>query len=139
MRRIVLVFALALVVCLCGTALAQPAPVSIPEVIQKLPNLNQAFIYSQDGKGFDYATTVTLMEIKYKDLSFDLDIGYTKQEVITLISTKLITVKDYLDFPILEWIEFEPFVYIGMDRLGITNGNNEFDWGFGCKILAIKF
>jgi len=117
------------------------AEVDVPDLISKLPALNQAVIFSLDKNEFDYATTITVAEFKER---LKLDIGYTpEKELLALLSVKLVAVKDYLTFPVLDLIEIEPFVYVGLDRIAIGLGNakdnNEIDYGLGVKVLSIKF
>jgi hypothetical protein len=116
-----------------GVAIAE---VNVPELISKLPSLNQCLIYSVSDSEFDYAATVTVAG--YGD-NLHFDIGYTpKQELIGAVSYKLVDLKN-LKFPILKWIIVEPMVYAGLDRIGITEGNSQFDWGAGVKLMEVKF
>ena len=112
------------------------------DYIKKLPALNQAVIFSLDDNEFQYATTVTLVSLLEDKIK--VDFGYTpRQELIGLASFKLLEVKDYITFPILDLVEIEPFVYIGLDRIALNEGNedsnNEIDYGLGVKLLSIKF
>lgn len=125
---------------LCGMFLlanVANAQVQVSDYIKKIPELNQAVIYNINDSEVNYATTVTLCA--FLDDTVKVDIGYTpKQELIGLVSFKLVEVGDWIKYPILDKVEIEPFVYIGADRIDSTL-DTETNWGVGVKILSIKF
>jgi hypothetical protein len=135
LRKVILGLA---VVFLMMCSVVRADEVNVPDWLSKLPGLNQAVIFSLDDNEFQYATTITLASL-LKD-RIKLDVGYTpKQELIGLASVKLVSIKDYITFPIIDKIEIEPFVYIGLDRMEDFKELGEYDYGLGVKILAIKF
>lgn len=139
-KKICIILAICLGIIGCKQAVkpALASDINLPDTLAKIPGLNQAVIYSISDSKWDYATSITCVSL-WKD-RIKLDIGYTpRQELIGLASLKLISIKDYITFPILDKVEIEPFVYLGTKRLGITEAQNEFDWGCGVKILAVKF
>lgn len=132
------VVAVAIIVCIFGFIASARAEINIPDTLAKIPGLNQAVIYSISDSKWDYATSITCITLWKERIK--LDVGYTpRQEMIGLASIKLVSIKDYIKFPILDKVEIEPFVYIGAKRLGVTEAQNEFDWGCGIKILEVKF
>ena len=111
---------------------------SIKDIVDKIPALNQSVIFSLDKSEFDYAVSVTLVQLLNKKISIDL--GYSPSaEVLGLISFKLINVKDYLTFPILDKAVIEPFVYVGAKRIENLKEFGEYDYGIGAKIINLKF
>ena len=139
--------AIGLIVCLITIGLMgckkeiKPAladEISFSDLLGKVPNLNQSIIFSLDEYRFDYAMSLTLIQIWNKKISFD--IGYSPTvEALGLVSFKLINVKDYITFPILDLVTIEPFVYIGMNKIENFKEAGEFTKGIGIKLISIKF
>jgi hypothetical protein len=132
-------FLLAVLIALAGVARAE---ISVPDLINKIPENHQCLIYSISDSEFQYATTFTLAKVWKERISFDA--GYSpSQEAIAAVSVKLIEVKDYIKFPILDLMEIEPMIWVGYDRIAIGAGNakdnNEFNWGAGVKLIKLKF
>ena len=123
-----------------GIGMAQAG--DITNMLEKLPNVNQAVIYSFDQQDVQYASTVTLATFKEK---VDLDLFWTPKNKIGVdVSAKLVEVKNYIQFPILNYVVFEPMIYVGLDRIENLKFQNaqeigELDWGVGAKLLEIKF
>ena len=102
--------------------IAYAEPISLPELLGKLPDINSAVIYNVNDGEFSYASTFSLVKL-FKD-KVNIDIGWSpKQEVLAAATFKLVEVKDYIQFQILKYIVIEPGVYIGVDRIGIGPGN----------------
>lgn len=132
---------LACLICLFAVGMAR-AEVNIPELINKLPALNQNVIYSISDSKFDYATSVTLASIFSGRVN--VDFGYSPStEALGAMTINLLNLKDWIKFPILDSIVIEPGLYAGISRIAIGPGNakdnNEFDWGCIVKLIAVKF
>lgn len=109
---------------------------NVGEIVKKLPELKQGVAYSFIDEEFNYISTLEVA--KYKDLN--LELGYnSKDKIVIAVSYPLVELKDYIDLPILNLLKCNIGVYAGYGRLGITEGNNEFDWGFSMTILEIKW
>ena len=141
MRKILIALAIILVIAGCNKGVLKPAfseGINLPDLINKLPALNQSVIFSLDENKLDYASSVTLVKLWNDKISIDL--GYSPSvEALGLVSFKLIEVKDYIKFPILDLVVIEPFVYAGARRIENLKEFGEWDYGVGCKIVSIKF
>lgn len=143
MKKLMMVMAVILISAgfLLGYNIPKPAfaeEVNLPNLLTKLPALNQSVIFSLDNSKFDYAPSVTLVQLWDKKISIDL--GYSPSvEVLGLASFKLVEVKDYLDYPILKWVTIEPFIYAGVSRIENLKELGEYDYGVGVKVISIKF
>ena len=136
MKKLLSVLSVLSVLLFAGVVQAEE--VNLPNLLGKIPALNQAVIFSLDRSEFQYATTVTIASVWEKRIKFD--IGYTpSNEIIGLASVSLLKVKKYIDFPILDLVEIEPFLYAGTRRIETITDAGEYDWGVGCKLIAIKF
>jgi len=128
---------MALIMCLTllGVAFAE---VNLPDLVKKVPPLNQSVIFSLDENKFDYATSVTLVSLFDKKVNIDL--GYSPRvEILGLVSFKLVEVKDIVTFPILDKIVIEPFVYVGSKRIENLKEFGEYSYGLGVKLVSLKF
>jgi len=114
------------------------ATLDLSTLIAKLPCLNQAILYSWDSNAVKYAMSFTI--ISFFDSTLKIDCMYVPStEVGVLASIKLLDVGKWIQFPILKYIELEPFVYYGIKKLGSGEGIGESDYGAGIKIISIKF
>lgn len=130
----------ALIFASCNKASAEE--ITLSDWLKKIPNIHQCFLYNVTDSEFGYASTVTVASLLKEKIN--IDVGYSPaQEVIGAVSVKLVEVKDYIKYPILDLLTLEPMFYVGWDRLSIGPGNskagNEFSYGFGVKILDVKF
>ena len=129
MKKFLLTFAICLLIAGSVSA-AEPIDFS------KIPDVNQAVIYSCDTNQVKHAMSLTVAS--FVEEKIDLDVLYiSKSEFGALASFKLLDFKS-VKFPILNYIDFEPFVYIAFDNIG-SGDNAETDWGFGAKIISIDF
>lgn len=129
-----------LAICLTflGCKEAKADNLTISDYLKKLPSLNQSVIFSLTDSKFDYASSVTLLSVWNERISFD--IGYSPAvEALGLVSFKLVEVKDYIKFPILDLVVIEPFIYAGIDRIEKFKDLGEFSYGVGVKVLSLKF
>ena len=125
------------IVGLMGCGKKALAEINLIDELKKLPAINNALIYSFDDKDLQYASTITLATLLNEKI--DIDIGWTpKQQLLGAVSFKLVEVKDYIKFPVLNWVVFEPMIYIGLDRLN-SDESPEIKYGLGVKIISLKF
>lgn len=115
---------------------------TLSDWLKKVPAVHQCLLYNFSDSEFEYASTVTLVSLWNEKIN--VDIGYSpSQEAIGAVSVKLIEVKDYIKYPILDLLTLEPLVYAGWNRISLGSGNskagNEFSFGAGIKIIDIKF
>ena len=138
MRKLLIgLLAVALIIT-AGCGKKALAEVNLPDLINKLPALNQSIIFSLDENKFDYASSVTLVQLLDKKISIDL--GYSPSvEVLGLVSVKLVEVKKFITFPILDSVVIEPFVYVGARRIENLKEFGEYDYGVGVKLVSLKF
>ena len=138
-KKICIVLAICLGIIGCKQVVKPAlAEVNLPDLLTKLPALNQSLIFSLDENKFDYATSVTLVKLFNDKISIDL--GYSPSvEVLGLVSIKLVEVKDYIKFPILDAIIVEPFVYAGSRRIENLKELGEYDYGCGVKLISLSF
>ena len=133
---------LLLFVCICCVhaqmIVDAPEPVEVEEldvdsVMDKLPGANQGFVYSMLDREFSYVSTIDL--IKYKH--FLLKAGYAPDRLVGAVTVDLLSLKELgVDVPILDLINVEPGIFGGFSDL---DSRAEFDWGFICDIIKVKF
>lgn len=113
---------------------------SLRNVLDKIPALNQGVAYSLADSNFNYLTTIDLMSWK----SLTLETGYsgraknTKDKLVIVGSIKLLDLKNVIKMPILDQLEFRPGIWYGWGNLGNFN-NAEGDWGLSATVINIKF
>ena len=129
-------FLIALAICFLVAGSAQAIePLNLD--LSKLPDLNQAVLYSCDGNNVRHGMSFTFAALWEERLNIDF-LYITKSEFGALASVKLVDMGKIVQFPILKYISFEPFVYIAFDNIG-SNDSAETDYGFGAKIMSVKF
>lgn len=137
MKKLLIALAVGLLL-IAGCGKKALAEVNLPDLLKKLPALNQCLIFSLDESKLDYAVSTTLVKLWNEKISIDL--GYSPSvEALGLVSFKLIEVKDYIQFPILKWIIIEPFVYLGFNRIEDLKELGQSTKGIGIKIISLKF
>ncbi len=160
MRKLVLLIALIFVISGCsfilygdkGKAFAddittvaaidkeKSATLDLSTLIAKLPCLNQAVLYSWESNQVKYAMSFTVVSLFNEYLNIDAMYVPTS-EVGALASIKLFNLGKWIKFPLLEYIEFQPFIYFGMKNIGSGGDllDSDIDYGAGAKIISIKF
>lgn len=116
------------------------ATLDLSTLIAKLPCLNQAILYSWESNSVKYAMSFTVISL-FND-KVNLDAMYVpSSEIGGLVSFKLFNLGDWVKFPLLEYIEFQPFAYVGMKNIGSGSDllSSDLDYGAGAKIISIKF
>jgi len=114
------------------------ATFDLTTLVAKLPCLNQAILYSWDDNKVKYAMSFTVISLF--DDHINIDTMYVPAtELGGLMSVKLFNLGNWIKFPLLKYIEFEPFIYYGIKDIGSGNNIGESDYGAGVKLLNIKF
>lgn len=124
--------------------LANADALNISDVVAKVPALKQGIAYSiEDGK-INYLSTIEI--VKWK--GFSLEGGYagaaqnTAHKLVGVVSYQVARLKDYVEIPVLDLLEFNIGAYAGYGRIafnGDTSNDNEFDYGISATLLNIKF
>ncbi len=116
------------------------ATLDLGTLVAKLPCLSQAVLYSWDSNSVKYAMSFTVISF-LKD-KINIDAMYVpSSEIGGLVSIKLFNLGEWVKFPLLEYIEFQPFVYFGLKNIGSGNQvlKSDADYGVGAKLISIKF
>src|SRR3990167_721098 len=130
-----LLIALIMSLSLLGIARAD---VNVSDVLKKIPVNHQCLIYNIEEGTLDYATTFTLAKALKDKVSFDL--GYApSSQLLGAVSVKLVEIKDFIKFPILDLMEIEPMLWIGINRIENFKDLGEYNYGVGVKLLSLKF
>ena len=135
MKKIFVILGVCIALLGCKKAMAD---VILSEELKKIPAIHQLILFNITDSKIEYASSVTLVQLFNKTTS--IDIGWSpSQELLGLVSVKLVEVKDYLDYPILRWIVLEPFISYGFDRIENFKELGEGNLGVGAKLISIKF
>jgi len=119
------------------------ATLDLGTLIGKLPSLKNSILYSYDDNRVKYAMSFAVAGIyKMKDGEnlISIDAMYVPADEIGAMATiKLIDLGKYVTFPILEYINIRPGVFIGANNIGSGASDVTFDYGFVVSIIDIKF
>lgn len=119
-------------VFVCGYVHA--AEIDIGKWIESLPAAKQGIAFSVVDSEINYLTTVEIFNYKIASI----EAGYSSNEkLVGVFSVKGLKIKDYVNVPILNLIEFNPGVYLGFDRINRMQSGT--DWGISATFLEIKF
>lgn len=136
MRKILLTLS---IICLLTTPCF--AEVNWNDLIGKL-EWKQGVAYSVDEAGFNIMSIAKIA--KWKDLT--LSGGYagdkesTGHKAIANLSYSLLKLKNYVDIPILDLVEVEPGLWMGLGNINLKEMNeSEFDWGVSISLISLKF
>lgn len=130
MKKLVLV--LALIGAICGTAYADI----------KLPPMKAGIAYSIMDNKFNHIETLDVAKWKFLalELGYAGDADRTNHKAVAVVSASILKLKDYIELPILDLVEFRPGIYAGLGNIDVGDLNeSEFDWGLSCTVLNIKF
>lgn len=114
------------------------AETSLIDIIAGVPTLNQGIAWSLSDSNINYLSTIDVA--KFNGASFE--IGYagrvknTGDKIVGVLSYDLFKAKDYITWPILQYVEFRPGLWAGVGRI---TGSNELDWGVSATVLSLKF
>lgn len=137
MKKLVLIMVMAVLVC--GSAFAEGDFLAFinDQVIQTL-DLKQGIAYSVIDHKLNYLSTAKIVE---KD-KIALEIGYagsraeSGHKIVGVVSYDLLSLKDYVDIPILsEIVNIRAGIYGGYGRL---TGSNEWDAGASLTLISFK-
>lgn len=136
MKKIII--SIGMILGLLGSSVASAGTLS--GGLKKLPPLNQGVAYSLADSNFNYLSTLDV--VRWKALT--LEAGYagraenTDDKLVAVLSVKLLELKDYVQLPVLDLIEFRPGIWYGWGNLGNWN-NAEGDWGVSATVVSLKF
>lgn len=111
---------------------------SVIDIIASVPALKQGIAYSFADSNVNYLSTIDVVNFK----GFSLEAGYagrakeTGDKIVAVVSYDLFKAKDYVTWPVLQYVEFRPGLWAGVGRI---TGSNEFDWGVSATVLSLKF
>jgi hypothetical protein len=112
-------------------------------LIGKLPSLKNSVLYSYDENSVKYAMSFALAGIWKKadgESLISIDAMYVPSDEIGALATiKLVNLGKYITFPILEYINIRPGVFVAANNIGSGSSNITLDYGFAISIIDIKF
>ena len=126
-----------ILLCLLIPTLAK-ADTSIFDVIASVPALNQGFAVSFADSNINYLSTVDFAKWN----GFNLEAGYagrakeTGDKVVAVLSYELLNLEGKTTWPILNFVDFKPGIWVGIGRIG---GSNEIDYGVSATVVSFKF
>ena len=136
------VLILLMILTFVGVGVGYCDTLDISETLGKTGNLlekvdlKQGIAYDVASDEIDYLSTIEIA--KYKDIA--LEVGYSaKQKVVAAVSIPVLALRDYIALPILDLVEFNFGYFVGFDRIGISDGNNEFVHGPSVTLIKVKF
>lgn len=138
MRKIFLGLIMALI---CTGARAE---FSLGDTLKGFPALKTGVAFSVQDSNWNYLATVDLV----KFAGFNLEAGYagraenSADKAVAVLSYDLLKVKDIIDLPILNLIEFRPGVWAGYGRIEKVQNDErggEFDWGVSVSVIQLKW
>ena len=148
----ILLFVLAVMLCLPMVVSAESESLSISNLIEKLPEVQTGLAYSVIDQDWNPSVSAPIIKGKGKFDVFSLNIGAVAKEfdsqesnegvLGTLgISYDVVALKEYVDIPVLDLIGLKVEAYAGIPILDTLNGDigdsAEFDWGVMFKVLSI--
>jgi hypothetical protein len=102
----------------------------------KMQDLKQGVGYSFIENKFNYMFTKE--GLKYK--GFTAEYGFNSTDkIVGVLSYQLIALKDYIDAPIIDWLELNLGLYGGWGRIQVGGGMSDNNiWDAGASITLIK-
>ncbi len=125
------------------TATSTSATLDLGTLIGKLPSLKNSVLYSYDDNTVKYAMSFAVAGLfKMSDgenlISFDA-MYVPADEIGGMATIKLFNLGKYITFPILDYINIRPGVFVGANNIGSGGNDVTFDYGFVVSIIDIKF
>jgi hypothetical protein len=124
--------------------IASAESLSLTDALKKLPGVKQGAAYSVIDSKFNYLSTIDVA--KYKGFNLEIGAAYDSErtgvKAIALVSYDLLKVKDVVNLPILDLIEFRPGVGLAYGRIeGFEDGDlkGEGDVLVTLSVINIKF
>ncbi len=110
-------------------------PFTVPDFVEKLPDLKQGVAYDFESQDFVYISTSTVLEYK----KFELEVGHaTPARVVAVASYDLFTGLDLETFKFLNYLQFKPGFFVGYN-FDSDDGDSDVAYGLSATILEIKF
>jgi hypothetical protein len=138
MRRLLLAIVfLGMTVCV-----ASAESLSVTDTLKKIPALKAGVGYSLIDNKINALSTVELARWKGITLEAGIagDADSTDWKAIGVISYDLLKLKNYVDLPILNLIEFQPGLYAGAGGLNLHRiMESEIDAGVSLTLVNIKW
>jgi hypothetical protein len=132
MKKLLVLISLLLMLGCVKTSSADP--ITVGEVVDKLPALKQGVVYSLKDSEFAHASTAEIVE----KWGVTLEAGYIDNgKLMTALTKELINAKDYIDIKFVKELMFRPGIYVAFDE--IDTGDPEVDYGISATFLEVKF
>lgn len=111
--------------------------INLSETLNKLPALKQGVAYSILDNDFNYLSTLEVAKWK----GFTLEGGYSsKDKAVIVVSYEILKLKDIIDLPILNLVEFNLGLYGGYGRINMQAlDKSEWDGGISLTLISVKF
>lgn len=132
MRKLVLLLAILLIPAV------SKADTSIIDLISNVPALKQGVAFSLADSNLNYLSTLDVATFG----KISIEAGYagrvkeTGDKLVAVVSYDLFRAKNYVTWPILQFVEFRPGIWAGVGRI---TGSNEFDYGVSATVFNLKF
>jgi len=120
-------------------AQAQQAPLSLSNVISKLPALQQGVAYDARNSQVNYITTADILN--WKDIT--LGGGYSSDS--KLVATISYDIGGFeklgINVPLLKYVDLRVGGYVGISDISSSSSSsrNNFSWGPSVTIVSVKF
>ena len=127
---------LVMVMLLSGVVFAQDS-LSLIDTLKKIPTVKQGIMYNFKDSELTYISTFEVA--KYKNVS--IEAGYDADEMILgVISYPVLKLKDLgVTIPVLDLIECNLGVGVGLDHINLAGGGKELKIGITATLINIKF
>lgn len=112
----------------------QAEPVNLPELITKMPSVEQGVVYNISEKKWQPMTSVPLITWKMLSISG----GYVGPDKAALsLSVDLIDMANHTTLPVLKHLNLKPAVFYSIDRL--FDDKSDDSYGVGSTIFSVNF
>ena len=138
-KRIVFVALFALY----GT-IAHAEAINLPDLLAKLPALKQGVAWSLQDSKLNHISTIDVAG--WKGINLEIGAAYDAEntgiKAVAVLSYDLLKLKDIVNLPILNLVEFRPGVWAGLGRIeGFEDSHlqGEGDWGLSLSVINVRF
>lgn len=125
------------------TTTTNDATLDLSTLIAKLPSLKNSIVYSYNENTVKYAMSFAVAGIwKQEDGEnlISIDAMYVPTDEIGGMATiKLVNFGKILNFPLLDYINIRPGIFVAANNIGSGSNDIEFDWGGVVSLIDIKF
>ncbi|GEM_PF-5947496 len=119
------------------------ATLDLGTLIGKLPSLKNSVLYSFETNQVKYAMSFSVLgffKMADGENLVSVDAMYVPADEIGAMATiKLFNLGKYITFPILEYINLRPGVFVGVNNIGSGIDDIDYDYGAVISIIDIKF